>query len=47
MVLLNLFTMGFLWVVGNFKGADVVNPLESVISNSSNDIYDIVCLWDI
>ena len=35
MVLLNLFTMGFLWVVGNFKGADVVNPLESVISNSS------------
>ena len=35
MVLLNLFTTGFLWIVGNFKGADVVNPLESVISNSS------------
>ena len=35
MVLLNLFTMGFLWIVGNFKGSDVVNPLENVISNSS------------
>ena len=35
MVLLNLFTMGFLWIVGNFKEADVVNPLESVLSNSS------------
>ena len=35
MVLLNLFTTGFLWIVGNFKEADVVNPLESVISNSS------------
>lgn len=35
MVLLNLFTMGFLWVVGKAKGADVVNPLEGVISNSS------------
>ena len=35
MVLLNLFTMGFLWVVGNFKESDVVNPLENVISNSS------------
>ena len=35
MVLLNLFTTGFLWIVGNFKEADVVNPLESVLSNSS------------
>ena len=35
MVLLNLFTMGFLLVVGKVKGADVVNPLEGVISNSS------------
>lgn len=35
MVLLNLFTMGFLWVVGRAKGAEVVNPLEGVISNSS------------
>ena len=35
MVLLNLFTMGFLLIVGNFKGSDVVNPLENVISNSS------------
>ena len=35
MVLLNLFTTGFLWRVGNFKEADVVNPLESVLSNSS------------
>ena len=35
MVLLNLFTMGFILVVGKVKGADVVNPLEGVISNSS------------
>lgn len=35
MVLLNLFTMGFLLVVGKVKGADVVNPLEGVISNSN------------
>ena len=35
MVLLNLFTMGFLLVVGKVKGADIVNPLEGVISNSS------------
>ena len=35
MVLLNLFTMGFLLLVGKVKGADVVNPLEGVISNSS------------
>lgn len=35
MVLLNLFTMVFLEVVGRVKGADVVNPLEDVISNSS------------
>ena len=35
MVLLNLFTTGFLWIGGNFKEADVVNPLESVLSNSS------------
>ena len=35
MVLLNLFTMGFILVVGKVKGADIVNPLEGVISNSS------------
>ncbi|MCQ2969194.1 MAG: CPBP family intramembrane metalloprotease, partial [Clostridium sp.] len=35
MVLLNLFTMGFLWIIGIIKGTDVVNPLENVLSGSS------------